>query len=104
FDVPFNDDTDCLQPPPDSIVVPRTPTDAQLRLKKEDAYLWIDHAPGDDVRVDVRNCKLADSHITRSFFKTVTADACGGNRLAPFVPTTNPRQLFAGSAHHRTRH
>jgi hypothetical protein len=83
FGVPFDDDKENDSP---VLSAARSPTDAALRDRGEVPYRWITPYSTDDDVEKLRECPSDPEHVTYSLDRKMSGEACGGNRLASFVP------------------
>jgi len=87
-DVPF------FPPPPDSIVVPRTPTHDQLVLAGKEGYMWVNASGYAKSVVETKDCPRDKEHVTHRYFTKFGGEAYGGEKRSPLIPTSESDEVF----------
>jgi hypothetical protein len=93
FGVPFWDNAEDLDPTPDWIVVPRTPSNDELERRGHPMYMWIAITSGWESRVETKDCPTDPTHVAHRYFTKNAGEAFGGTRVAAFVPTDTTNDL-----------
>lgn len=87
FMVPLEDKPAIEVPTADWVVVPRTPTNDELRLKGEDTWMYVEELPEFETVTELKECPSDPAHVTFSCFTKVKGESYSG-RVSPFIATT----------------
>ncbi|MCU0880514.1 MAG: hypothetical protein MUF06_22310 [Pirellulaceae bacterium] len=87
FDIPFDDEPD-EKPKADWIVVPRTPTDDDLRKRSLEPWIYVTLLPETEDLVVKYSCPADHDHRRQYLYRRISGEAFGGTRLSSIVPSS----------------